>query len=422
MEKGHRRLVSAFARISVLLLLIVWMVGCGGKTSNSSNNNNSGSSGTGTPTAGSSNPGSGGGGTGGGSTSSANYVYLADATEGGGAFGFKLDSSGTLTPVAGSPFKVSGSTDASYGPVAVANGFVYVATFASAGGPGQLFTFQIDPNTGALTQKGSGVAITGTSFTAVGSLRTSVDKSTIYALTQQTITAIATNNGSPTELNMQTVTDGSIFGFAAGNGVAYVGIQDGNPKTGFKTPVIKRITLGANGSLQDAGTVVATLTTANIPNSLALDPTGKYVAATTGMNSLQVAMYSVGSNGTLSEVQGSPFNSSNLVGFNLKFDPSGKFLYEVANNEADPNDETLVVFSVGSNGALTQVQTLPNGNHEHAIGLLVTSGYVLVSNLAAAGQGGIVTVFSRDASSGKLTLTGTQTVNRSTGEVGTTAQ
>ncbi len=421
MENGHRRLVSAFAHISVLLLLIVWMVGCGGKTSNSSNNN-SGSNGTGTPTAGSTNPGGTGGGSGGGSASSANYVYLADATEGGGAFGFKLDSSGSLTPVAGSPFKVSGSTDASYGSIAVAKGFVYVSTFASSGGAGQLFTFQIDSNTGALTQKGSGVAITGTSFTGVGSLRTSPDKSTIYALTQQTITAIASNNGSPTELNMQTVTDGSIWGFAVGNGVAYVGIQDGNPKTGFQQPVIKRITLGSNGSLQDAGTVVATLTTANIPNSLALDPTGKYVATTTGMNSLQVAMYSVGSDGTLTEVQGSPFNSTNLVGFNLKFDPSGKFLYEVTNNEADPNDETLVVFSVGSNGALTQVQTLPNGNHEHAIGLVVTSGYVIVSNLAAAGQGGTVTVFARDPSTGKLTLTGTQTVNRSTGEVGTTAQ
>src|SRR6185369_9605869 len=207
MKKGHRRQFSAFAHISVLLLLLVWMVGCGGNTSNSSNNN-SGSNGL-TPTAGSSNPGSGGGGSGGGATSTATYVYLGDATQGGGAFAFKVDNSGNMTAVNGSPFKISGSSDASYGPLAVANGYVYVTTFSSNGEatPGQLVTFQIDSSTGALTQKGNAVPVTGTSFTAVKQLIRSKDGANLYVLTQGTVTAVATNNGSPTVLNMQTVGD-----------------------------------------------------------------------------------------------------------------------------------------------------------------------------------------------------------------------
>jgi 6-phosphogluconolactonase (cycloisomerase 2 family) len=415
MTKGHGRHVSAIAHISVLLML-VWMVGCGGSTSNSSNNN-SGSNGSGTPTAGTSNPG------GGGSTSSATYVYVGDGTQGGGASGFKLDGSGNLAAVTGSPFKIGGSSDASYGPLAVANGYVYVSTFSSNGEatPGQLFTFQIDSSTGALTQKGGGVPVTGTSFTAVKELIKSKDGSNLYVLTQSTVTAVATNNGSPTVLNMQDLGE-DIWGLAAGNGALYAGIQNGNPKNGFQTPVIKRVALGSNGSVVDAGQTVVTLNDANIPMDLAEDAAGKFLAVTTGMNDNAVSMYAIGAEGSLTPVAGSPFTQTVGIGQKLRFDPSGKFLYEVINEEAVPNRESLIVFSVGSNGALTRVQTQPLPSNVRVSGLVVTDGFVLVSNQAVSGLTGTVTVLSRDSSTGKVAVAGSGTANTAVGQMDVTGQ
>jgi len=328
-----------------------------------------------------------------------------------------------MTAVNGSPFKISGSSDASYGPLAVANGYVYVTTFSSNGEatPGQLVTFQIDSSTGALTQKGNAVPVTGTSFTAVKQLIRSKDGANLYVLTQGTVTAVATNNGSPTVLNMQTVGD-DIWGLAAGSGSLYAGVQNGNPKSGFQTPVIKRVALGSNGSLVDAGQTVVTLNDANIPMDLTEDAAGKFVAVTTGMNDNKVSVYSIGADGSLTPVPGSPFTQTAGLGQKLRFDPSGKFLYEVINEEAVPNSESLVVFSVADNGALTQVQTLSLPDNVRVSGLVVTSGFVFVANEGVSGLSGSVTALSRDASSGKVSVGGTGTANAAIGQVDVTGQ
>jgi 6-phosphogluconolactonase len=90
----------------------------------------------------------------------------------------------------------------------------------------------------------------------------------------------------------------------------------------------------------------------NLPNSVAVDPTGKlaYVANYGGVN---VSAYSIGADGALTPVTGSPFGAGNFPN-SVAVDPTGKFAY-VANY----GDNTVSAYSVGANGALTQLSGSP---------------------------------------------------------------
>jgi 6-phosphogluconolactonase (cycloisomerase 2 family) len=213
-----------------------------------------------------------------------------------------------------------------------------------------------------------------------------------------------------------------IWGLATGNGAIYAGIQNGNPKSGFQTPVIKRVALGSDGSLLDSGQTVVTLNDANIPMDLTEDATGQFLAVTTGLNDNAVSVYAIGTDGSLTPVAGSPFSQTVGLGQKLRFDPSGKFLYEVTNEEAVPNSENVIVYSVASNGALTQLQTVGLPANVHVTALVVTNGFVLVSNESTDGLSGTVTVLTRDASSGKVMVAGTGTANKAIGQMDVTDQ
>jgi 6-phosphogluconolactonase len=91
----------------------------------------------------------------------------------------------------------------------------------------------------------------------------------------------------------------------------------------------------------------------DLPQSVALDPTGKfaYVANSNGNN---VSAYRIGANGALMPVTNSPFAAASFP-TSVGVDPTGKFAY-VANG----NDNNVSAYRVGANGGLTQLSGSPS--------------------------------------------------------------
>lgn len=383
-----------------VLLLAIALSGCGfgGSNDNSSSGNSTGT----------------GSSSGGGSTS-ATYVYVADAADAGGAFGWKLDSGGNLTSVAGSPFLLPTGGNLQ-GALAASNGFVYVVNRPVETGGAAIHTFKADASSGALSQVGNPVIFTSPSDSDVRHLVVAPSGNTAYASTQFNVIAIALNNGSPMALNTQLGSDGEVFGVAAGSRFVFAGGVNGNPKSGFQTPVIKRFAIGTDGSL-GTGQVVATLSDANIPRGLALDASGKFLAATTGLNNGSVTAFNVAVDGSLTPVGTVSTNGKN--GQTLAFDSSAKFLYLLTSEEPVPNQESVLVYSVGTSGALTLVQTfdLPSGVRN--AGFKVLDNFVIVVNDTLGGVESSVTVLHRDATTGQLSAGSTISGTKPLGQVDT---
>jgi 6-phosphogluconolactonase (cycloisomerase 2 family) len=86
--------------------------------------------------------------------------------------------------------------------------------------------------------------------------------------------------------------------------------------------------------------------------SLAVTPNGKFVYAGNG-GSLNISAFSVGSNGALTPITGSPFFIGDLPD-GIKVSPNGKFL-----GVALPVTDSVAMFRIGSNGALASVPDSP---------------------------------------------------------------
>lgn len=120
------------------------------------------------------------------------------------------------------------------------------------------------------------------------------------------------------------------------------------------------------------------------------------------VSELTISAYSLdGTTGKLTAVPGSPFTDTAVSGRGNLFmdvDPDGKFLY-VPNRDAD----SVTVFAIGSNGALTAVgsPTATNGSDAFAVKVHPSGKYLYVANQSS----GDITAFSISAS-GTLTQIG----------------
>jgi len=399
-----KRRMSAYAVSCVLLLL----VGCGSDNNSSSTaTNNTGTTaptaGTTTPTTGSTNPGSTGGSGSTGTSTSASYVYAGKSVDTGGIHSFRLDTTtGALTEVSGSPTNLpQGFTTG--GALVTSNGFVYTVNRPGDFAAAAIYTFKADASTGALTAVGSGISASPQNDADIRKIKLSPDGNTAYLISQFNGNAVALNSGSPALLNTQPLSNGEVWGFTVAGKFAYAGIQDGNPKSGFGPIVIKRMSVNADGSL---GTpqIVVTLQDTNLAYDLTSDPAGKFIAATTGFNNDHVSVWSVnGTTGDLTAVPGSPFTASPNIGKMLRFDASGTHLYLVNNPDFEPRHEDVMVFNVGSNGALTEAQTLDLGTGQQITDMKVENDFVYIANAGGGGQSSI-TVLKRDSSSGQVSV------------------
>jgi 6-phosphogluconolactonase (cycloisomerase 2 family) len=155
---------------------------------------------------------------------------------------------------------------------------------------------------------------------------------------------------------------------------AYVANQDSR---GGHRPAgtVSAFSVGSNGALTPIpGSLVAAR---GELNSVAVDPTGKFVYAA-GDNA--VSAYGIDSNGALTPVPGSPFAA--LGSNSVAVDPTGKFVYAAGGNN------TLWAYSIGSKGALTPVPGSPfaepggppNGSFPKSVAVDPTGKFAYVAN------------------------------------------
>ena len=136
-------------------------------------------------------------------------------------------------------------------------------------------------------------------------------------------------------------------------------------------------------------------------NSVAFSPSGGLLA-TANTDDNTVSVFSVASDGALTQVSGSPFGAGSAP-ISVAFSPSGGLLAT-----ANAGDNTVSVFSVASDGALTQVSRSPSatGNGPDSLAFSPGGALLAVTNFGLGGDPpsleNTVSVFSV-ASDGALT-------------------
>jgi 6-phosphogluconolactonase len=121
------------------------------------------------------------------------------------------------------------------------------------------------------------------------------------------------------------------------------------------------------------------------PRSVAVDPTARFVYVANAGSSPSiyngsVSAYSIGANGALTPVPGSPF-AAGTWSASVAVDPTGKFVY-VANTGLYPIKGSVSGYSIGANGALTPVPGSPFTARDSPSSVAVdpTANFVYVAN------------------------------------------
>jgi DNA-binding beta-propeller fold protein YncE len=115
---------------------------------------------------------------------------------------------------------------------------------------------------------------------------------------------------------------------------------------------VSAFTIGSGGALTPVPG--SPFPAGDTPDSVAVDPTGRFVYVVNVAISGQlgaVSAFSIGPNGALTPVPGSPF-AAGVLPQALALDPTGKFLYVAGSS-------SVTAFSIGPNGALAPVPGSP---------------------------------------------------------------
>jgi 6-phosphogluconolactonase len=347
------RVAKVLAAMATLILTLM-SLGCShisGCPKSTSGTSATGSGGTGSGSKGGSstcsNPGGGGGG-------SSNFTSLIYYMSFGQIDGAGLDTSGSLTSLSGftPPTIAASGADAM---VIVNKSFLYVPNANAT-----LSAFAINHSNGALTQ------ITGSPYTLPNnSINGTADS------------AVSDPKGQ--------------FLFVGSEGQGAIWVYQIDQTSGALTSV--------SGS---PFTVPFTFLAAD---SLTVDASGQFLYAGQVDPNSGVMAFSIGSNGALTEVAGSPFH---LGVAQLHADPAAEFLLgtaEIQDGYPSATDNHIYVFSIANNGVPTPVlgspftttyapydfMILPNGNFVYTFG----------RNLSTGGQG-FIEGFQLSASSGAL--------------------
>jgi 6-phosphogluconolactonase (cycloisomerase 2 family) len=134
------------------------------------------------------------------------------------------------------------------------------------------------------------------------------------------------------------------------------------------------------------------------PYGLAIDPSGAHLyAANFGDNS--ISEFTIGSDGSLAQISGSPLGISYSAPLSLLVDPSGKYLYVA--NEGSSN---IAAYTIASGGSLTILSNSPfaTGSQPSFLAADPSGKYLLVGS-----QSGGIQVFGLNSTNGTLTSVAT---------------
>ncbi|HVZ15651.1 MAG TPA: beta-propeller fold lactonase family protein [Terriglobales bacterium] len=241
----------------------------------------------------------------------------------------------------------------------------------------------------------------------------------MYGVFQHTVATYSlSSTGQPTFITSTAPSTDSVWGFdfMPQGPYAYAAIQNGNPRAGFQTPEIHLLTMSDDGSLSDSRSVVTLPNASGIAGDLKIDPSGKFVVVSNGQRNEQLSVYAIQSDGSLSEVPGTPFSTGAEQLRYMAFDSTGKSFYAVNQHAEEPQAESVEVFSFDqSTGKLTPIQTLDQPNEQNVTWLSVDGNLVYLTNVME-GTHSTITVFNRDANTGQLTQATVANVNNALGQ------
>ncbi len=308
---------------------------------------------------------SSGGSSGGGTGSTGNYLYVANSNPNlNTVAGFSL-ASGALTNTNGSPY--ASPLTPTCMAMTPSDSFLYVGSTAGA-----MYVYSVGSD-GALTLGNGGSPVfTGNSPIAMAIDPTGEWMIWVSAFSGEAyVEQINATTGALANVNSAGVglTSTSASGLAITPNGQYVYVALG-------TGGVETLSLNAStGALAAVNTVLAPKQNLDADREVAVSPNGQYLFVTeTGINAVRV--FSIGSNGTLSEVSGSPFKTG-LGPAAVLVDSTGSYVY-VANR----TDNTISAFSIGTGGALTAITGSPfsTGTTPEALAEDKTKGYLEVAN------------------------------------------
>jgi 6-phosphogluconolactonase (cycloisomerase 2 family) len=309
--------------------------------------------------------------------------------------------------------------------------------YAAAPAASQILVYREDPNSGVLT------ALSGSPYAAgpaVQALAIHPSKKFLYAANSgesdiSLFTLDAT--GAPTEVTPRTVvgtspslmemdpggaflyvassgSNGSISAFSIDSSSGALTVVAGSPFSIGIFPLNMKLspsggflyvtgaTSGTTGVIEAFAVTAGVLTVLNTspfvtgpsPYGLAIDPAGAhlYTANTLGNS---ISEFTINSDGSLTQLAGSPIGQTYLSPLALLVDPSGKYLYGA--NEGSSN---LGAYAIGSDGSLTLLTNSPfvTGAQPNLVVSDPSGKYLFVGNQSSAA----IQSFSLD-STGTLT-------------------
>jgi YVTN family beta-propeller protein len=285
-----------------------------------------------------------------------NRLYASDSVSNDIAAFTINANTGALTPVPDSPF-VYGSPNTNPFGISLAvtpNGQFLYAGDGGNGTSGDIWGFSIGSN-GALTP------LTGSPFASTGSvdgINVTRDGKYLAAAQGATLDGVATFSiGSGGAL---TAVEGSPF--STGGDTAYVDINcasdllfASDATSGETTEVsVETITNGALSAITDSP---FTFSVGGNSNVGVLSPNGTFLFVS-NQQSNTVTSLNVAAGGSLAEVTGSPFvNSGTGMPTLMGTNQAGTLLYVV--NDGHTNDNTVSAFTIGGDGGLTLVSGSP---------------------------------------------------------------
>jgi 6-phosphogluconolactonase (cycloisomerase 2 family) len=316
-----------------------------------------------------------------GSSAATFYVYATNA--GGSVTGLSADAtSGTLSPISGSPFIGPPSSQAA---ATTPDGhFLFVSSLKNNTVNG----FSIDPTTGAL----AALPCFG-GYTDLQPMNIAINQlgTHLYVQNQQgTISAFSIDTGCLTPISGSPFRTGTIArGLAIDRTDTYlyainetgVNVFSINPNGSLvqrnvfpfsstlvsvqTSPVSDLVFVGDKGTTNqifvfsifiDTGDLISVnsspISTNNVsPMALALDPAGKFLFVGSKEDQ-SISVYSVGSGGSTAAVAGSPFTAG-LGASSLTVDASGSYLF-VANN----GGMNVQSFKIGTSGSISPINSV----------------------------------------------------------------
>ena len=314
-------------------------------------------------------------------TTQSHYVYVT-VSAANDIFAFREDpNSGVLTGVSGSPFPTGTAPQSA--AIHPSGNFLYLAN--SGDNDLSLFTIsaggltEVTPRTPAGTTPSILAMDPAGKFLYVGNSG-SRDLSVFSISSKGTLTPVVTSfNIGFSPLNMKLSPSGNFL---------YV--------VGFSQPggIIVVYSVSA-GSLQLIGVFPTGASPQASPFGLVMNAKGSFLYVSNGSPDNSISEFTIGSNGLLSQINGSPIGGTLNDPFALFIDASNKYLYA-----ADEGSGNLAAYSIGSGGVLTLLTNSPfaTGTQPSLVGGDPNGKYVIVGM-----QSGSLQVFGLDTSTGTLT-------------------